>query len=211
LKRKYGMGLSKSRMQQYRFLIIFAAAVMVLLAVSLVFQQVFVYPQTEFFTELSILGPEHKAENYPYNITSNEDYHVFLGITNHLGSSVHYQVEVKFRNELQSAPNSLTRTASTLPSLYNIDATVADNESWELPVTFRIDYSLADSNEVVFKSIKLNDATLPLTGLTTTYNSTTGIYYGNLVFELWVYNDTINAFQYHERFVDLKFNMNNGG
>jgi uncharacterized membrane protein len=188
---------------QHRTLMIIAVAVVLLLVFSLVLQLVPVYPKSDSVTELYILGPEHKAENYPFNITRNENYHVILGITNHLGSSAHYQVEVKFRNESQSSPNTFTQSPSTLPSLYNIDATVDNNKTWELPVTFSIDYFSA-GNDVFFRSMKFNDATLPLTGFTATYNSTTGVCYGNLVFELWLYNGTL---QYNNRHVDLKFNM----
>jgi hypothetical protein len=39
------------------------------------------------------------------------------------------------------------------------------------------------------------------------WNPQTNVFYGNLFFELWIYNSTISDFQYHERYVDLKFNM----
>ena len=81
-------------------------AVLALLVASPALQQVLVYPRTEFFTELSLLGPWSMAENYPYNITNGENYSVFLGVANQLGSCAYYQVEVKFRNETQSAPDS---------------------------------------------------------------------------------------------------------
>ena len=102
---------------QYKALFIVVTAVLALLVASPALQRVLVYPRTEFFTELSLLGPGHVAENYPYNITSGETYSVFLGVGNQLGSCAYYQVEVKFRNETQSAPDSFSRTASSLPSL----------------------------------------------------------------------------------------------
>jgi hypothetical protein len=191
---------------QFKALLIIVTAVIALIVVSPALQQIQVFPQTEFFTELSLLGPERLAANYPYNIV-NRNYNVFLDITNHLGSCAYYQVQIKFRNETQSAPNSFNRTYSTLPSLYNVSAFVADKESWALPVTFGFDYSFAGAARTVFSSLRFNGVDLNLTGLTSDWDPDRSVYYGNLIFELWIYNGTANTFQYHERFVSLLLNM----
>jgi hypothetical protein len=109
---------------QYKFLCI--VAILTLLVASPALQRVLVYPRTEFFTEISLLGPEHKAENYPYNIMRNQNYTVYLDVANRLGSCSYYQVQLKFRNMTQSEPDSFNRTSSTLPSLYNFPIFVAD-------------------------------------------------------------------------------------
>jgi hypothetical protein len=221
---------------QYKALFILVTVVLALLTASPVLQRVLVYPQTEFFTELSLLGPGHMAENYPYNITNDKNYSVFLGIANQLGSCAYYQVEVKFRNETQSAPNSFDRTPSSLPSLYKFNLFVADHESLEVPLNFSFDYSFhnvvrtiytnvtvqggpGQNSTVVqrsdavtisqanFNYLKLNDSILNLHGYSSDWNSQTHKFYGNLVFELWLYNNTLGSFQYNERSVDLKFNM----
>lgn len=196
---------------QYKGLFFVIVAVLALLAASPLLQRVLVYPQTDFFTELYLLDSDRMAENYPYNITRNTHYNLFLVISNHLGSSADYQVQVKFRNELQSAPEAISKTPSSLPSLRNIETTVADNETWELPVTFSFDYSLKNADQIVFDSITLNNQHINLNGRTSNFNSTTSVFYGDLIFELWKYNSTVNAYQYHERFVDLKFNMTTTG
>jgi hypothetical protein len=221
---------------QYKALFIVVTAVLALLAASPALQRVLVYPQTEFFTELSLLGPGHMAENYPYNITNGENYSVFLGVANQLGSCAYYQVQVKFRNETQSAPDSFNRTPSSLPSLYNLNVIVADKESLEIPVNFAFNYSFRSVARTVytditvpgrpgqnatveqradnitllqanFDSLKFNGETLNLQGYSSDWNPQTNVFYGNLVFELWIYNGTLNDFQYHTRFVDLKLNM----
>jgi hypothetical protein len=202
---------------QYKALFIVVTAVLALLAASPALQRVLVYPQTEFFTELSLLGPGHMAENYPYNITNGENYSVFLGVANQLGSCAYYQVQVKFRNETQSAPDSFNFTPSSLPSLYNLTAFVADKESLDIPVNFAFDYSFQKSADNItllqanFDSLKFNGETLNLQGYSSDWNPQTDVFYGNLVFELWIYNGTTAGFQYHERFVDLKFNMTSTG
>jgi hypothetical protein len=204
---------------QYKALFFVVTAVLALLVASPALQRVLVYPRTEYFTELSLLGPGHKAENYPYNITSGESYKVFLGVSNKLGSCAFYQVEVKFRNETESAPNSFSRTPSSLPSLYNLNVFVADQESFEIPVTFSVDYSFRNvirteqsANNITLlqvnsDNVKFNGETLNLRGYSSDWNPHTRVFYGNLVFELWIYNSTISSFQYNERSVDLKLNM----
>ena len=226
---------------QYKALFTVSAFVLAFFVASPALKQVLVYPRTEFFTELSLLGPMYNAENYPYNITYGKNYSVFLGVANQLGSCAYYQVEVKFRNETQSAPNSFTpRTPSSLPSLYNSAVFVADQESLEIPVVFSFNYSFqsvlrtvytnvtvpggpgqnatveqrADNINLLqanFDSMKFNGETLNLQGYSSDWDSQTHMFYGNLVFELWIYNSTIGSFQYNERFVDLKLNMTSTG
>ena len=236
LKRKNGNGMQRLNLTQYKALFIVVTAVLALLVASPALQRVLVYPQTDFFTGLSLLGPGHMAENYPYNITNGEKYTVFLGINNQLGACAYYQIEVKFRNETQSAPNSLNFTASSLPSLYNVTAFVADKESLEIPVNFAFDYSFKNVTQTVytnvtvsngvgqngtveqiaenvpvlqanFNSLSFNGETLNLQRYSSDWNPQTDVFYGNLVFELWIYNGAIGSFQYNERFVDLTLNM----
>ncbi len=192
---------------QFKTFLIIVTAVIALIVVSPVLQQIQVFPQTEFFTELSLLGPEKMAANYPYNIAINRNYSVYLDITNHLGSCTYYQVQIKFRNETQSDPNSYNRTYSNLPSLYNIAAFVPDKESWQLPITFSFNYSFTGVSSIAFSNIKFNGVNLNLAGLTSNLNSARNVFSGNLVFELWIYNGTTNTFQYHERYLSLLMSM----
>jgi uncharacterized membrane protein len=193
---------------QYKALFILVTAVLALLVASPALQRVVAYPRTAFLTELSLLGPGHTAENYPYNITNGENNSVFLGISNQLGSNAYYQVQVKFRNETQSAPDGFNHTSSSLPSLYNLNVFVADKESLEIPVNFALDFSFQGVAQVNFDSLEFNGESLNLHGYSSDWNPKTNMFYGNLIFELWIFNSTLNDFQYHARFVDIKLNMN---
>ena len=113
-------------LQGFKISLIAVTAVLALLVASPALQRILVYPQSEFFTEMWLLGPEHTAEKYPFNITLNENYNVFLAASNHLGRCAYYEVRVKFRTENQSAPDTFNRTSSSLPSLYNVHFFVAD-------------------------------------------------------------------------------------
>jgi uncharacterized membrane protein len=193
-------------LQQYQALLLIITGTLALIVASPALQRLLVYPQTEFFTEMWLLGPEYKAENYPYNITLNNGYTVFLGVSNHLGHCAYYVVQVKFRTQNQSAPDA--RTPSSLPPLYSVNVVVADKEAWELPVTFSFDYSYDASNsQVNFNRMIFNGATLNLNGYSASWDAESSRFFGNLIFELWVYNDAAGGFTYHERYNDLKFNM----
>ncbi len=189
-------------------LIFVVTGVVALLVASPALQRILVYPQTESFSELWLLGPGHMAEDFPYNITRGQAYNIYLGIGNQLGRCAGYEVQVKFRNANQSAPDTFNRTSSSLPPIRSLYAFVADKEAWELPVTFAFDYSYDSASSTVnFNSLMFNGEQLNLNGYSTPWDSNGTRFFGNLIFELWVYNDTAMSFQYHERFVDLKFNM----
>src|SRR4030042_4185963 len=134
-------GQVQMNLQEYKILFMVIISVSALLVASPALQRLLTLPQTEFFTELWLLGPEHKGENYPFNITRNENYNVFLGVANQLGHCAYYVVQVKFRNLTQSAADSFNRTSSSLPSLYSITAVVADKETLEIPIVFSFDYA----------------------------------------------------------------------
>jgi len=177
-----------------------------LLVVSPALARILVFPQNDSFTEVWLLGPGHMAENYPYNVTVNKNYDVFLDIANHLGYCAYYVVEVKFRNETQSAPNSFNFTYSSLEPLYNMTVFVANEGTWELPVTFSFNYNVTAS-EVYFNTMTFNGINTGLAGESSNWNSQTNVFYGNLFFELWIYNTTTSTFQYNQRFVSLVLNM----
>jgi uncharacterized membrane protein len=200
-------------LKEYKALLLVVTAIMALLVASPALQRLLVYPQTEFFSEMWLLGPEHKAENFPANITSNSDYKVFIGLGNQLGSCAYYSIQVKFRNQTQPAADSFNRTASSLPALYSITSIVADKETWESPISFSLDYTYSEDpvnvtlSKVNVNNIKLNGVTLPLEGFSATWDPERSGFFGNLFFELWLYNDDADSFKYHERYTSLWFNM----
>jgi len=193
---------------EYRVLFLVVTGILALVVVSPALSRLLVLPRTEFFTELWILGPNRMAEDYPFNISRNHNYNVLLGIGNHLGYCGYYLVEVKFRNLAQSAPDSFNRTPSSLPSLFNITAFVADEGVWELPLTFSFDYGYNETLlQVELHSLTLNDIALDLGNDTITWDSGKKEFSGSLFFELWIYDRTNGSFQYHERFVSLRLNI----
>ena len=200
-------------LKEYKVLLLVVTAIMALLVASPALQRLLVYPQTEFFTEMWLLGPEHKAEKFPSNITSNSNYNIYIGLGNQLGSCVYHSIRVKFRNQTQPAADSFSRTASSLPPLYSITSLVADKETWESPLSFSFDYTYIEDpvnvtlSKVNVNSIIFNGVTLDLEGFSATWDSERSGFFGNLFFELWIYNDSTRGLQYHERYTSLWFNM----
>jgi hypothetical protein len=196
----------------YRVLFVAVTGVLALIVASPALSRLLVYPRTEFFTELWVLDVSHRAESYPFNITRNQNYSVFLGIGNRLGYCAYYVVQVKFRNQTQPAPTSFgpieERVPSSLPSLFNITAFVADEQIWELPLTFSFDYDYNETlSQVEFYGLTLNGVVLDMKGYTINWDSEKREFLGYLFFELWIYNSDVSSFQYHGRFVGLRLNM----
>lgn len=193
-------------LREYEVAFIVVTAIVALIVASPALSRILVFPRTEFFTEMWLLGPNNTAEDYPFNLTSGQNYTVNLGLANSLGYAAYYVVEVKFRNETEPGPTN--STASSLPSLFNITAFVADQGSWQIPLTFGFNYSVNESVPLVsFYNMTFNDVTLDLTGQTAAYNTTRSGFYGNLFFELWIYDTTLNSFQFNQRSVWLWLNM----
>jgi hypothetical protein len=194
--------------RDYQVLFLVVVAVSALLVASPALSRLLVWPRTEFFTELWVLGPDHMAEDYPYNVSRDQNYSIFLGIGNRLGHLAYYSVAVKFRNQTQPAADTFNRTYSSLPALYNVSAFVPDEQVLELPLTFSLNYSYSDVlSRIEFCSLTLNGVLLNLADCTATWDSGRNEFMGNLFFEAWIYNSTVGDFQYHERFVSLRLNM----
>ena len=194
--------------QDYKVLILVATGVLALIVASPALQRLLVLPQTEFFTELWILGPEHKAEGYPFNITSGSNYNVFVGVTNHLGREAYYSIHVKFRNQNQSAPDSHNRTPSSLPALFSFNTFVADKETLEIPLSFSFSYSYnANLSQVDSANLLINGNVMNLEGNSIPWDPERSGFFGNLFFELWIFDDSAGGFRYHERSTGLRLNM----
>ena len=194
-------------LQKYRGLFLIITAVLALFIASPLLQKFVYFPQTDFFTELSLFGSYNNA-TYPTNVTSGGTFRLYLNVDNHLGSLAYYVVEAKFGNQSKFTPNTFNHTSSVLPSLGSISFFVADNESLQVPIDISLQYNVDpnDSRLLDMQSITLNGATIS-DQTTIAWNSEKNGFYGNLFFELWLNNDTTNGLVYHERYVSLWLKM----
>jgi len=160
----------------------------------------------ERFSEFWVLGPNHMAEDYPFNVRINESYNVFVGLGNHLGSASYYLVYVKFRNQSQPLPNATASEPSPLPPVYEYQAFVADGGTWETQLTFKILETSRNDDFMFVKRLSINYVAFVVNSSAIWDSEYKGFYY-QLFLELWLYDTTSQNFQYHNRFVGIWLNM----
>jgi len=164
------------------------------------------FPRGEAFSEFWVLGPNHMAEDYPFNIRVNETNSVFVGVGNHMGVSSQYLVYVKFRNQTQPLPEVTTPRPSPLESLYEFRAFVANDGTWETPFAFRISEVTRQDSSIFLRRLSINDQDFEVRSSARWDSEHEGFYF-QLFFELWLYDLTSQSFRYHQRFVGLWLNM----
>jgi uncharacterized membrane protein len=167
----------------------------------------FVFPSQagERFSELYILGPNRMAEDYPFNVKAGENYKVYLGIGNHMGSSAYYTLYVKLRNQTEPLPNSTDGTPSPLPPVYEYRVLLSDGEVWEVPLNFSFRGLSFHGNSCVVETLSLNGLDLHV-GKMVSWDSENKGYYLQLFFELWIYDSNAGGFSFDNRFVGIWLN-----
>jgi len=163
-------------------------------------------PGGERFSELYVLGPGHMAEAYPFNVSVGNDYLVYLGVGNHLGSAAYYEVVLKLRNSTEALPNATSGVASSLPVLYSYEVFLADGQTWEGALNFSFADVVFGENVSSVGMIRINDAVVNVDKSAAWDNVNNGYFY-QLIAELWLYNTTSNGFVFHDRFVTRWLNM----
>jgi hypothetical protein len=194
-------------LREYRVVFIVGGLILVLVAstptVSLFLP---LSREYEHFSELWILGPEHMAEDYPFNVRADLSYLVYVGVGNHMGSSMYYNVVVKFRNQSEPLPNATTGTPSPLPALYEYRVFLGNGESWEIPVAFSFSGISFLDNRSLVEVFRVNELAFEVDKVAL-WNAESDGYYYQFLIELWIYSSESDRFQYHNRFVYLLLNM----
>ena len=194
-------------LEEYRAVFMVASLALVLIVAAPTLSMVVPFPRgTERFSELWVLGPNHMAEDYPFNVRVGEQRHIFVGVGNHLGCSACYVVYVKFRNQTQPLPDASRSTPSPLPPLYEFRAFVVDGETWEAPLTFTLlEVSRLDDSCFVGQ-MSINGVVFSVDSPSRWDSENSGFYY-QLFLELWLYDVKSRGFQFHDRFVGIWLNM----
>ena len=188
-------------LEGYRKLFVVVSLVLMLIAACPVFSIFVSIPVArEFFSEFWVLGPDHRAEDYPFNVGIDEvQGPVYVAVRNHMGYSVYYLVYVKVRNQTQ--PSANRTMPSPLDPVYEFRFLLSDRELWETPFVFSF------QGEPSFVSgVSINGDVLPV-NCSSMWDSVRDGFYYQLFFELWLYNSTLQDFQFHDRFVGIWLNM----
>ena len=164
------------------------------------------FPRGESFSELWILGPNRMAEDYPFNVSANEVYSVYLGVGNHMGSSAYYVVYVKFRSQLEPLPNITTGTPSPLPALSEYRVILEDGKTWEAPLEFSFSEVSFIENQCLVANCVVNDVASRV-DTTALWDAENNGYYYQVFVELWIYNLASKGLQFHNRFASIWLNM----
>jgi uncharacterized membrane protein len=160
----------------------------------------------EEFSELWVLGPNHMIERYPSAVVPGENYHVFLGASNHMGNLEYYLIKVKLRNQSEPIPNKSAETPSALPAIHEYRLILLDNSTWESDVTFSFANIHIEQNFVKISTISIDGHPLNV-DKTARIDEDNGRFYFEIFFELWIYNSTSSTFQYHNRFVGFQISI----
>jgi uncharacterized membrane protein len=193
-------------LDRYRLVFMSIFLVLVLIIASPTLSMVISWPADERFTEFWILGSEHMAEDYPFNVTEKTPYSVFLGVSNHMTGLEYYVVYLKLRNQTESSPSTKTGTPSSLKPLYEYRVFLSDGEVWEKNVTFSLSGVRFDGNVCRVSYFGVDGFSIFM-NKTAAWDVINKGYYFQVFFELWRYNATASMFEYHNRFVDLWLNM----
>lgn len=187
-------------LEEFRTVFMTVSLALTLLAAAPTLSMVVRIPETsQPFSELWLLGADHMAEDFPFNITVGEEELVLLGVGNHLGHSAYYVVYIKFRNQTQPIPDAEHSTPSHIRPLYEFRFFLAESGIWETPISFAILDASIDTETLVVKQISVNNVVVEAECAA---RRDLGLLF-QMFFELWFYNVTFGEFQYHNRFAGI--------
>jgi uncharacterized membrane protein len=163
-------------------------------------------PGGEQFSELYLLGPDQVAANYPSNVAIGENYSVYVGVGNQLGTSAYYVLYVKLGNETDPLPNNSLGTPSSLPPLYEYMFSIQDSMNWESLLNFSVSSASISGNNAQINTLQINGVSFNVDKPAAWDSNSTTFKY-QLLFELWLYNSQSSSISYNDRFVDLQLNL----
>jgi hypothetical protein len=194
-------------LEDYRALFLVATLGCALVAVSPVIALVVPFGGgSERFSELWLLGPDHMAEGYPFNVSAGEDYSAFLGVGNHMGYSEYYRIYVKIGTSSEVLPDIDGGMPSSLSPLYEYRFFVGDGDIWESAVTFGFEDVDVEGDVLSVGNVVIDGVSFPVDG-SVVWDSEKDGYCFVLFFELWRYDVEYDRFRFDDRFVGLWLNM----
>lgn len=181
--------------------------VVVPLISSITLISVFKPPEGEKFSEIYLLGPNHKATDYPSNIVPGKNYLVTLGVANHLGASASYVLYIKFGNDDDRIqPGGITSTPSTLQSLEQYTVHIDDNEKWEVLLVFSVSNITKSDNTATIKVLTINGQLYDVDKSAAKETNHSTFRY-HLIAELWIHDPNTDDVVFNNRYIDLVLNL----
>ena len=194
------------KLRDYRFVFVAVGLIGVLLISTPALASFIHPPGDDRFSELYLLGPNQKATNYPYNIGVGQNYTVYVGVGDELGSSVYYTLYVKFGNKTDQMPDVALGRPSSLPPLYEYRFSLQNGANWMSLLTFSVSNASIVGNNSQISTLQINGDTFKVDKTATRASNGTTFTY-QLLFELWIYNVQTESVEFNNRYVDLQLNL----
>ena len=164
------------------------------------------YPKTDQFSEIWLLGPNHRLGDYPYNISAGERYNIFTGVGNHMGDLEYYLVTVALHNQTDTSTSFVAHPLDSSFSLLEYRAFLADSKTLEKEISFSFDTVSFENNVSRVSQLTINGHSLKIDKTATWDTATNGFYY-QLFFELWTYDAIAGGFKSYDWSVQLRLNL----
>lgn len=193
------------KFSDYKLIFCAVGLIGTLFIASPLFENYLIARNMEPYSELYMLGPQKMTENYPFNIDVGRDYLIYLGVQNQMGESQYYTLFVKFRNETDRLPNTLTNTPSSLPVLFEYKFVLQNGQNWEVPFNFSFSEVQISSNQSIVNILSIN-GTIFQVNKPAFFNSTGQLFFYQLLFELWIYDEQSESLKFDNRYVALRLN-----
>jgi len=190
----------------FRLLYVLACVGLGLVILSPTLAFVVTAPSEVRFSEMWILGSGRLIGKYPFNVTMNEVYKVYLGVGNRMGEFEYYRVYVKLRNQTEPLPDALNGTPSVLESVFEYNVFLSSKTVWEKEISFYFEEIAFDGNNCRISKLVMDDCALKVDKVGGWDEESQGFHF-ELFFELWLYDAAVSRFQYHSRFVGFLMNV----
>jgi uncharacterized membrane protein len=135
------MADDKSKMDRALTIIL---VITIIISISALIYVIVTPKQGEKFTEFYILGPGGKAYDYPTQVLPGNNSMVIVGVVNHEYSPINYTMSMVLTNE----------------TILNEDMTLEHNQTWEKPVSYRLNKT-GDFQKLEFLLYKEGNFTAP--------------------------------------------------
>jgi len=152
------------------------------------------------FLAVAVLGENKKAESYypsdDPHIEVGEKVHWFIYLHNHMGELKYVALRVKLANSTFLTTNSISCNPNPAPIIYEVRRILLNNETWLYPFTWSIQSVESYESYLGIRRLTINDRNIETWVIAKENNNY------RIIFELWVYDENIDDFQFGWRYRD---------
>lgn len=192
--------------KEFRALYAVFCSILLLIAISPAVLSLLPLPEGERFTELWLLGENHVAEDFPFVVREGATYDIFVGIGNHMRSSVYYTLHVKFWNRTSAISGQAHHDGDLEGAFYEYRIILKNEETWESRVEFSFSNITVNEGSIHVGGVSVDGTVFPVSCSTDWDQEDQGFYY-QLLMELWILNTTSSEFVSHNRSVGIWLNL----